>query len=117
MQTGTPQFMFVDEFQDTDDVQIDALKRIAELLQYKLFVVGDIKQCIYRFPWRKRKKPLISFISKRAKDQWLEFFSDQKFSEQMQGCWTCFDKSFSAWGAAEWETKIRYLFTTRRKID
>ena len=49
MQTGRPQFMFVDEFQDTDDVQIEALSQIARLLQYRLFVVGDIKQCIYRF--------------------------------------------------------------------
>ena len=49
MQTGRPQYMFVDEFQDTDDVQIDAILQIARLLQYKLFVVGDVKQCIYRF--------------------------------------------------------------------
>lgn len=49
MQTGRPQYMFVDEFQDTDDVQIDAISQIAKLLQYKLFVVGDVKQCIYRF--------------------------------------------------------------------
>lgn len=49
MQTGRPQYMFVDEFQDTDDVQINALCKIATLLQYKLFVVGDVKQCIYRF--------------------------------------------------------------------
>lgn len=49
MQTGRPQYMFVDEFQDTDDVQIDAILQIAKLLQYKLFVVGDVKQCIYRF--------------------------------------------------------------------
>lgn len=43
------QFMFVDEFQDTDDSQIESLLKIAEYLDYKLFVVGDIKQCIYRF--------------------------------------------------------------------
>lgn len=49
MQTGRPQFMFVDEFQDTDDVQIEVLSQIAKLLQYRLFVVGDVKQCIYRF--------------------------------------------------------------------
>lgn len=49
MQTGRPQYMFVDEFQDTDDVQIDSISQIAKLLQYRLFVVGDVKQCIYRF--------------------------------------------------------------------
>ena len=41
--------MFIDEFQDTDDVQIEALLQICDLLDYKMFVVGDIKQCIYRF--------------------------------------------------------------------
>ena len=42
-------YMFIDEFQDTDDVQIDTLRRLCEVLKYKLFVVGDVKQCIYRF--------------------------------------------------------------------
>jgi len=41
MQTGRPQYMFVDEFQDTDDVQIEAISQIAKLLQYKLF---DVKK-------------------------------------------------------------------------
>lgn len=40
------QFMFVDEFQDTDDSQIESLLRISQVLDYKLFLVGDIKQCI-----------------------------------------------------------------------
>lgn len=43
------EFVFVDEFQDTDDVQIELLSKFKEILGYKLFVVGDIKQCIYRF--------------------------------------------------------------------
>jgi DNA helicase-2/ATP-dependent DNA helicase PcrA len=42
-------FLFVDEFQDTDDAQIELIKKIRELGGYRLFVVGDIKQCIYRF--------------------------------------------------------------------
>ena len=49
------QFMFVDEFQDTDDTQIDSLLTLAQLLDYRLFLVGDIKQCIYRFRGAKRK--------------------------------------------------------------
>lgn len=48
-QTGKPQYLFVDEFQDTDDVQIYSLSHLASLLEYQLFVVGDVKQCIYRF--------------------------------------------------------------------
>jgi len=42
-------YLFVDEFQDTDDVQIDLVKNFKALLGFSLFVVGDIKQCIYRF--------------------------------------------------------------------
>lgn len=42
-------FLFVDEFQDTDDVQIELMKVFKDIFGYKFFVVGDIKQCIYRF--------------------------------------------------------------------
>ncbi|OIK07425.1 UvrD-helicase domain-containing protein [Bacillus sp. MUM 13] len=42
-------FLFVDEFQDTDDVQIDLVHTLTTLTGAQLFVVGDIKQSIYRF--------------------------------------------------------------------
>lgn len=42
-------FIFVDEFQDSDAVQIELLASLQKFLQYRLFVVGDIKQAIYRF--------------------------------------------------------------------
>lgn len=42
-------YLFVDEFQDSDDVQIQLVAKIHQLLKTKLFVVGDIKQSIYRF--------------------------------------------------------------------
>ncbi|MGI6647896.1 MAG: UvrD-helicase domain-containing protein [Bacillota bacterium] len=42
-------YMFIDEFQDTDDIQIAVLKEICRHVGYLMFVVGDIKQCIYRF--------------------------------------------------------------------
>ncbi|WP_179218439.1 exodeoxyribonuclease V subunit beta [Saccharibacillus sp. O23] len=42
-------FMFVDEFQDSDNVQIELLSSLHRFLNYKLFVVGDVKQAIYRF--------------------------------------------------------------------
>jgi len=44
-----PGYLFVDEFQDTDDVQIDVLLQICAAANLWLFVVGDVKQCIYRF--------------------------------------------------------------------
>lgn len=42
-------FLFVDEFQDTDDIQINLISCFKEIFGFKLFVVGDVKQCIYRF--------------------------------------------------------------------
>lgn len=43
-------YLFIDEFQDTDDVQIDSFLKLQEIIgETKLFVVGDLKQSIYRF--------------------------------------------------------------------
>lgn len=41
--------IFIDEFQDTDNTQIKMMIKLEQLLKNKLFVVGDIKQSIYRF--------------------------------------------------------------------
>ena len=43
--------IFIDEFQDTDDAQIDSFLKIQKLIGSgcHLFVVGDLKQSIYRF--------------------------------------------------------------------
>ncbi len=45
------EFILVDEFQDTDPVQAEILRRLAgaSFATGKLFVVGDFKQSIYRF--------------------------------------------------------------------
>lgn len=43
-------YLFIDEFQDTDDVQIDSFLKLQNVIKnVKLFVVGDLKQSIYRF--------------------------------------------------------------------
>lgn len=43
-------YLFIDEFQDTDDIQIDSFLKLLEKAEgLKLFLVGDIKQSIYRF--------------------------------------------------------------------
>src|SRR6185295_1553367 len=41
--------IFVDEFQDTDPVQAEILRLLADNVPGKLFIVGDPKQAIYRF--------------------------------------------------------------------
>lgn len=44
-----PRFLFIDEFQDTDALQMDLLLAMGHQLGARLFVVGDAKQGIYRF--------------------------------------------------------------------
>ena len=92
MQTGRPQFMFVDEFQDTDDIQIDALMEIAKLLQYRLFVVGDVKQCIYRFRGAKEN----AFEQLNYKNNGRHF-PYQRITEQTDNYSTCFTSRLHQW--------------------
>lgn len=42
-------FVFIDEFQDVDDSQIVAFLEMQKKLEFKFFIVGDLKQSIYRF--------------------------------------------------------------------
>lgn len=42
-------FLFIDEFQDSDLSQIKVAVEFVKLMGAKLFVVGDVKQSIYRF--------------------------------------------------------------------
>lgn len=44
-----PRYVFVDEFQDTDEEQMNVLVQLRHRLGARLFVVGDVKQAIYRF--------------------------------------------------------------------
>lgn len=43
------QYVFVDEFQDTDDAQIASFIAMQKKLGFHFFIVGDLKQSIYRF--------------------------------------------------------------------
>ena len=45
----TMKYLFIDEFQDTDISQIKIAALLAKYLNAILFVVGDVKQSIYRF--------------------------------------------------------------------
>ena len=91
------QFMFVDEFQDTDDTQIDCLLSLAKLLKYKLFLVGDIKQCIYRFRGAKEKAFDRLNIDK-SPDQWLQFSLQRNYRTD-SALLDLFDNSFTKWGS------------------
>lgn len=43
------EYLFVDEFQDTDEQQINLVTELARAAGARIFVVGDVKQGIYRF--------------------------------------------------------------------
>ena len=104
------QFMFVDEFQDTDDSQIESLTILAKLLGYRLFLVGDIKQCIYRFRGAK-EKAFDQLHIEQNPDKWLEFTLQRNYRTDTY-LLNIFDKSFSAWGA-----RNDQLLTYNKRID
>ena len=64
-------YLFIDEFQDTDDVQIDSFLKLQNVIKnVKLFVVGDLKQSIYRF----RGATISAFdLISTDESQWEEF--------------------------------------------
>ena len=93
------QFMFVDEFQDTDDAQIEVLLELAKVLNFKLFVVGDIKQCIYRFRGAKEKAFDQLDISD-VPNEWLEFSLQRNYRTD-RDLLDVFHCSFEKWGARD----------------
>ena len=95
------QFMFVDEFQDTDDSQIESLLRIAQVLDYNLFLVGDIKQCIYRFRGAKEKAFDQLGIEKNH-EKWLELSLQRNYRTDKY-LLDIFDRSFTSWGELDEE--------------
>lgn len=91
------QFMFVDEFQDTDDTQIESLLKIANYLDYRMFVVGDIKQCIYRFRGAEEEAFNQLRIADNS-DKWMDFSLQRNYRTDTT-LLDIFDHSFSNWGA------------------
>ncbi|MFE4426476.1 UvrD-helicase domain-containing protein [Peribacillus butanolivorans] len=70
-QLAPGKYLFVDEFQDSDDVQIEFIAKLQEILDYKIFVVGDIKQAIYRF--RGADYRAFEELKKRSKKSFLPY--------------------------------------------
>lgn len=93
-------YIFIDEFQDTDDAQIDSFLKIQQLIgkNCNLFVVGDLKQSIYRF----RGATISAFKRLNATpDKWEEhtintnYRTDSRLLEIM-------DEIFQGMGASAW---------------
>lgn len=93
-------YIFIDEFQDTDDAQIDSFLKIQQLIgkDCNLFIVGDLKQSIYRF----RGATISAFKRLNATpDKWEEhtintnYRTDSRLLEVM-------DEIFQSMGASAW---------------
>lgn len=93
-------FLFVDEFQDSDNVQIKLVAGLANHLDYKLFLVGDDKQSIYRFRGADHRSFDIikqSVIDENGDSDFLEFSLTKNYRTSK----TLLDKLdvlFSSWG-------------------
>lgn len=72
-------YIFIDEFQDTDDVQIDLFKKIQFAIgnQCKFFVVGDLKQSIYRF--RGATMSAFELMKKNTLNKWDNYFINKNY--------------------------------------
>jgi len=64
-------YLFVDEFQDTDDVQIELIAIYQRLFGFKIFAVGDVKQCIYRF--RGAEDAAFEILEKKTGKKFINF--------------------------------------------
>lgn len=92
-ETSDIKYVFVDEFQDTDDVQINLMKEFRNIFKFNFFVVGDIKQSIYRFRGAEEKS--FDVLQKGEKNCMLyslnkNYRSDKELLEK-------FHKIFSYW--------------------
>ena len=92
----TSSYLFVDEFQDTDNTQIYIIVKLCELLGSKLFVVGDVKQCIYRFRGA-TEEAFDRLPGKNDSTLWREYALRRNYRTDRQ-LLDIFDKSFRMWG-------------------
>lgn len=92
-------YLFIDEFQDTDDLQIETIKRFQKLFEFQLFVVGDIKQCIYRF--RGAEDNAFNLLLDGMQN-WEKDYSLTKNYRTFNELLLEFDKHFSALGKNEY---------------
>lgn len=95
MRGSSASYLFVDEFQDTDNIQIEILVKLCELLDSKLFVVGDIKQCIYRF--RGATDEAFRLLPEDKKQfTWKKFALRRNYRTDRR-LLDIFDRSFCSW--------------------
>ncbi|MBY0001445.1 UvrD-helicase domain-containing protein [Priestia aryabhattai] len=94
------EYLFIDEFQDSSDFQIKLAQAMKDQLGINLFVVGDIKQSIYRFRGADDNafNKLVAPESSKSKDNWSKFFLKQNYRSSRDLLSTLDNVYFSQWG-------------------
>lgn len=94
-----PRQLFVDEFQDTDALQMELILDLSQKLGARLFVVGDAKQGIYRFRGAEGNafEELRSRVSERGMHPLSEFALTRNFRSGA-ALLNSLHPLFSAWG-------------------
>lgn len=83
-------YVFIDEFQDTDDAQIASFIAMQKKLGFNFFIVGDLKQSIYRF----RGATTTAFEKMGCNnDNWLSFTLNINYRSDKR-LLSNFDKAF-----------------------
>ncbi|MFF3024571.1 UvrD-helicase domain-containing protein [Gottfriedia sp. NPDC057948] len=91
-------YLFIDEFQDSDNTQIELVACLRNQLNYQLFVVGDIKQSIYRF----RGADYTSFERLEERAGKFEPVTLNQNYRTTSSLLSKLDKVFSVWGQKRW---------------
>lgn len=108
-------YLFVDEFQDTDDIQIDLLADLYEKAQkqFRFFIVGDLKQSIYRF----RGATLSAFDRMQSQvGNWIQFSLQTNYRTDLR-LLNRFHEQFTAMGEAKllpYETQTDRLYGVKQ---
>lgn len=72
-------YIFIDEFQDTDDVQIELFQKIQKKIgiDCNFFVVGDLKQSIYRF--RGATMSAFKTMKQNSLNKWNTYYINKNY--------------------------------------
>ncbi|MDQ0822346.1 superfamily I DNA/RNA helicase [Arthrobacter sp. V4I6] len=96
-----PRYLFVDEFQDTDALQMELILDIKVLLGARLFAVGDAKQGVYRF--RGAEGNAFQELRSRVRARNLDDFGEYPLSRNFRSGASLLNSlhaHFERWGSA-----------------
>ncbi|MDR6999676.1 UvrD-helicase domain-containing protein [Neobacillus niacini] len=97
-------YLFVDEFQDSDDVQIRLIATLQEAFGSTLFVVGDTKQSIYRF--RGANHTAFQILKQSLEERQISINDEDYYLNKnyrtTEELLTEMDQFFSWWGEKEY---------------